>query len=61
MVQKSEEDGRGFALATADPLAPTALGAVTRSCGQAAGPLASRGHRQRNSAGPVIPEGGFQA
>lgn len=55
VVQKNEEGGTGFDLTTTDSLAPAALGAVMRPCGQAAGLLTSRGHRQGNSAGPVIP------
>lgn len=51
MVQRDEEDVRGFELGT------TVLGAVTVPCGQAAGLLSSKGHRQGNSAGPVTPVG----
>lgn len=50
MLQRDEE---GFDLATAGPSATTTLRAVTELCGQAAGLLASRGHRQGNSAGLV--------
>lgn len=51
MVQREEEDVRGFELVT------TVLGVVTAPCGHAAGLLASRGHRQGNSAGPVTAVG----
>lgn len=50
MVRSDEE---GFDLVTAEPSATTTLGAVTRPCGQAAGLLARRGHRQESSAGSV--------